>query len=1001
MTQMTMLAVAALATSSFAGVAPHGLAVERLESPVGIDAAVPRLSWKLPEGFVRQAAYEIDAGVWKTGRVESRQSVDVEWNGPALASSQRVSWRVRVWDADGRASDWSEPSLFVMGVMKPGDWRARWIGPAASTRPDEDMAGAEWITAEPDAKGTVTLRRRFTFDGCRPGEFVELVHAAHPQHEVKINGEKFHFYRGHVHRWNFLQFKDVTKWLRKGENEIEVTVKEWEGNPGERAFIAKLAFPGGRTVVTDGSWSGKGGVRTLGKAKEPAFAAPLVMRTETASPAFAKDFTVARKVAKATLHITGLGFYEAYLNGKKIGDKVLDPSPTDYDDRVLYSTYVLDGEVKEGANRLEVLVGHGWYDVRSIAVWDWSTAPWRDFPRMIAQLEIEYADGGRSVVASDGTWSQIESPVAYDCIREGEVIDRNGGRLPPGLAAEEVPAPKGRLQAAAIPASKVMAEFSPESVSALGEGEWRVKFPVDVSGWIKLEVEGQKKGDVVTVRYDERTDPVRRIAEHFRYTASHRTCAKDAAFQTDRLICTGAPVEIYEPRFTYNGFRYVTLRGLRRPPKRVVARFVHTSFRSIGSFDSSDGTLNTLVAMAARAYKCNFADGYPTDCPHREKNGWTGDASIASELAQYLFENTAAYEKWLRDICDSQKENGDICCIVPTAGWGFKWGNGPGWDSALPVIAWNLYCYRDDRRILDAVYPALKKYLEYTATRENGEGLVRHGLGDWVPVNRKHMPSVEYTSSCYYLQALSIASRIAAVKGAHAEGAAFEERAQRVRRAVNAKYYKGEGVYDNGGQTAQAMAVTFALAEPGEREKVSAKLVESVERTECHLDVGLFGTKHIFRALSRIGRTDLAYRVLVNPTSPSMVDWLRKGGTTLWEDWKDGSSRNHIMFGDFAGWAYQYLAGIRLPETEKSTSAVPDVSARGFREIVLAPCPVDGLARLSAAVDTPYGMVRSGWRTEDGKLVYEFEVPPGVEATLRLPGRADEKVSAGKLERRQ
>ena len=777
--------------------------------------------------------------------------------------------------------------------------------------------------------------------------------------------------------------------------------------------------------MTDASWG-----QDLGGVRDTPYGKALHLREEIASPAFEKTFTAAKPVASAILHVTGVGFYEASLNGQKIGDKVLDPSPTCYDRHVLYSTYDLGDRVRVGANTLKVLVGHGWYDVRSIATWNFDVAPWRDFPRMIAQLELTYADGTRETVVSDGTWRQVGSPVGYDCIREGEVIGAHHWKQPDLAAKEilaaEVPAPKGLLVAENCPGAKVMREMAPKAIHSFPDGTYVVEFPENFAGWIRMNVRGQKKGDVLVVRYDERVNvdfsparpsvrnglydgvsvdvrkaeagkETRRIDCHYRYTASQAVCPVGAEFQADRFVSSGADVETYEPRFTYNGFQYVVLKGLRSAPKAddITGCVVHTSFRTVGSFSCSDETFNTLMRMGDRAYRSNFADGVPTDCPHREKNGWTGDASIASELAQYCYENTAAYEKWLRDIMDTQLPSGDICCIVPTSGWGFRWGNGPAWDSALPVIAWNLWCYRGDLSAIEAVYPALKRYVDFTSMKATGN-LVKHGLGDWIPVERKHMPSTELTSSCYYLQAAAILSRIASTLDEPEDAVLYGKLAEDIKSAINAKYYKGDGVYDNGRQTAQAFPLAFGVVPESEQAAVAAKLVAAVEATDGHVDMGLLGTKHVFRALSRIGRTDLAFKMLTNPTKPSPVEWMQKGGTTLWEDWGNGASRNHIMFGDFMAWAYQFLGGIQLPEKAGSCAAIPDVTATAFKEVVIAPQFIDALTWAKASVDGPYGTIATSWTREGKKVKLEVTVPPNTTAIVRLPGQAEHRVGSGR-----
>ena len=1021
---------------------PCGLTVEYRENPCGLDAAAPRFAWKQSaapdQTDVRVTAWRIlvasspeklaagTGDLWDSGKVAGETSVGIPYAGRALTSSRRYHWKVMTWTDDGR-SEWSEPAEWTTGLMADGDWKAKWLGPAPETRPDEDFGAGEWITAPANKAGVTVLERTFEFDGVASGQCVELVHAGVSQHEISVNGASFNKWTGHVHDWRYLRFRDLTPYLVKGRNTITVRVFadkarrrgepvdhiRFRATPDVRAFLAKIVFPGGRTIVTDEAWTSPAGrVTKLGAPRATSYGKSLVLRTENASPAFAKTFDVTRPVVSAVLHVTGVGFYEASLNGAKIGRKVLDPSPTAYDRRVLYSTYRLDDALRPVTNELKILVGHGWYDMRSISTWNFETAPWRDFPRAIAQMEIEYADGTRATVCTDRTWRQVRSPLGYDDLFEGEVQGAWDSRAPDlaktPLFAAEVPGPRGRLVAAAHPGAEVMRTIPAKAVKDCGGGTYVIDFGENLAGWMRFTLRGQKPGDVVSFRYDERVAAdgspagkggAPRVIDHiFHYTGSHRACPTDAAFQTDRFVSSGAAEERYEPRFQYSGFRYVVVRGLARAPAPVDAEacVIHTAFRTIGRFACSDETFNALMAMGERSYRSNFVDGVPTDCPHREKNGWTGDASVASELAQYLFENTSAYEKWLRDVGDTQLADGNICSIVPTSGWGYHWGNGPAWDSALPVIAWTLWTYRADRRILDEVYPVLRRYLDYTARRANAQGLVQHGLGDWIPVNRAHMPATEFTSSCYYYQAQRIASEIARLRGARDEAAQYAAAAERTRAGLNAKYRRGGGIYDNGGQTAQGFALAFGLPDDGETAAVEAALVASVERTGCHVDMGLLGMKHVFRALARIGRADLAFRMLVNPTRPSPVEWIRKGGTTLWEDWSDGSSRNHVMFGDFVGWAYQYLAGILLAETAGSTSAVPLVTTPGFKDLVIEPCLVDSLKWVKATVDGPYGEIESAWTREGERITYSIVIPPNTQALLKLPGLAPRRVGSGR-----
>ena len=1034
------------------------LSAEYASDPLGVDATHPRLGWTPTQ---EQTAYRVlaatsvekldreEGNLWDSGCCAGGVSAGIVWGGRELASSQRVYWRVMTWDRTGKSDGWSETGSFTTGIMKASDWKAQWIGPAPETRPDEDLSEAKWIKADPKELGASILEHRFTWTPTDDDKPVEFVFAAVAQHEITVNGKPFDVFSGYIRDWRYLRFRNLRPWLKPGENVIRAKV--W-ADPGVRgddpidamrlhaprdvwAFIAKIVFPDGRVVSTDReTWTtplAGGTVSELserGAVRSTWYGEQLVMRSETSSPAFARAFTVTKPLEDAVLHVTGVGFYEASLNGGKVGRKVLDPSPTAFDRRVLYSTYRVTDQLREGENELRILVGHGWYDMRSVATWNFDTAPWRDFPRTIAQLELFYRDGSRETVVTDGTWRQVKSPVAYDDLYEGEVAGdvpvRGVDPEANGLKAAVVPGPKGTLCAEVHPGAEVCETIRPKEIWAAGDGTYIADFGRNLTGWMRMTIRGQQKGDVVSFRYDERVRPDTRgpVAEsvrdgihnapsgvdeeyyriidvHFRYPGSHRVCPTDAAMQTDRHVCSGAEADRYEPRFQYHGFRYVVIRGLRAQPSPndLEACFVHTAFRTIGSFSCSDETFNTLVKMGDRAYRSNFTDGVPTDCPHREKNGWTGDASIAAELAQYCYENTAAYEKWLKDICDSQLPDGNISCIVPSSGWGYHWGNGPAWDSALPVIAWNLWTYRGDRGILENVYGPLLKYLDYTASKADANGLVGHGLGDWIPVVIGHMPSTEFTSSCYYFQAQEIGARIAALTGDMTKAGELRASAARTRQAIHAKYYH-DGTYDNDRQTALGMALAFGIVPEAARGAVEARLVQAVEREGCHVDMGLLGMKHVFRALARMGRADLAWRMILNPTWPGPTYWIQRGGTTLWEDWKSGASRNHVMFADYVGWAYQYLAGIRLAEDESSTSAVtvPVEGGEGFREIEIAPCPVEGLAWVKASVQSPRGCIASEWRVEKSRFELTVTIPKSVRARVRLPDGSVREVQAGR-----
>jgi alpha-L-rhamnosidase len=1009
-----------------------------MKDPVGLDCVSPRLSWKLTAADadaknLRQTAYQVlvassieslrkNAGdLWDSGRVASDQSINVAYKGAFFSSSQRCYWKVRAWSNEGDApSAWSVPSSWVMGIVRPGDWQAKWIGANRVTRPDCDLAGAKWIWAgdaeslDKAAAGKRSFRKVFEAPQGAQNAPVLLALTADDEYEVFINGQPAAQTWGHINVWRWMRFIDVAKFIKPGRNLIAVSVKNEK--PGPTGLLAVLKFADGAAVPTDASWlvsvqTPKGWKETVDGFSSEGWKAAAVAgdpdcqpwgkierHMETVSPAFAKTFAVEKEVKEATLHITGVGFYEASLNGAKIGRKVLDPVPTRFDKRVLYSTYDLTKDIKRGENQLNVLVGHGWYDVRSVAVWNFDNAPWRDFPRMIAQLELVYEDGSKDVVVSDASWRQVASPVGFDCMRECEMI----GVQPKGapdlaqttVKAEVVPAPAGKLTAEALPPSVVTDLIKPVAVREIRPGTWTVDFGQNMAGWIRLQIKGQKAGDRIHIRYGERqaadgSVDQKSIGAHFRYPASFFV-APDGWFQYDLFVCDGSAEQVYEPRFTYNGFQYAEISGLNAAPsaESVVACVVHTDFSNAGSFTCGNEIVNKLQQMILWAYRGNFANGYPTDCPHREKNGWTGDAQLASELAMYNFQNVAAYEKWVGDLVDEQSPDGNLPGIVPTSGWGYTWGNGPAWDSALVIVPWMLYVYQGDRHALENAYPAMMRYVDYMTSRSK-DGLVSHGLGDWVPVKSK--TPVEVTSSGYYYLDAQIVARTAELLGKGDDAKKYVALAASIREAFNKSLYKGDGVYSIGSQTAQSCALHQGLVTTADRTKTERKLVEAVEQTGCHPDFGILGSKYVFRSLSEAGRTDLAYAMATKTDVPSYGAWIKRGATTFWEDWGEGSSRNHIMFGDVSAWFYQYLGGIRLADGVSAVGARVDPNAVAFKTFVICPEPVEELGWVKAEHDSPYGMIRSNWTRKAGTFTLEVDVPVNTTAMVYLPVKPDAK----------
>jgi alpha-L-rhamnosidase len=700
------------------------------------------------------------------------------------------------------------------------------------------------------------------------------------------------------------------------------------------------------------------------------------------APLYRKEFTLDGAVRRATLHICGLGYYVARINGRRVGDHVLDPSASQYDRRARYVTYDVTKLVRAGANAAGVMLGSGWYNGHTVEFWNLDRATWRDYPKLILELEVRLASGKMFRLVSDGTWRVVEGPVRFDGLRNGEHYDARAERPgwdSPGYDDSQweqslvVPGPGGVLEPQVAPPCRVTKTLRPVSFTRLASGAVVFDMGQNMAGWAQLRVSGPA-GTQVVLRYAERC-----TAEGDIDVAGMDRFIKSGEFQTDRYTLKGRGNETWEPGFTYHGFRYVRVEGLPGEPTldTVLGRVVHTAFDDAGGVESSSETLNRLQACTRWAYVSNFV-GVPTDCPHREKNGWTGDAHLAAETGLWNYGAASAYGQWLDSIADCQRPNGQLPAIVPCAGWGYNWGSGPAWDSALILIPWYIYLYTGDRSHIERLYPAMARYIGYLGTLATGH-IVHFGLGDWCSVESREVPAA-LTSTAYYYADTCLVARFARMTGRSAEAAGLEALAARIRKAFNAAFYRGDGVYADGQMTALACAVYQGLVEDDQRRAVVDRLAEAVERNGGRVNFGILGAKYVPRVLAENGRADLAFRLFTQPELPGWANWLQQGATTLRENWGNSDSQNHIMFGDISACLYQYFAGI-----------VPDAEQPGFRRVTLRPQPVEGLDSVSAWHRAPAGIIRSGWKREGGKLNFDVTLPEGTVGELRLPdGRAVE-----------
>ena len=709
------------------------------------------------------------------------------------------------------------------------------------------------------------------------------------------------------------------------------------------------------------------------------------------APHLRGEFAVDRPVRSARATICGLGYYELSINGRKVGDHVLDPAFTRYDRRALTVTHDITSLLEEGANAVGVILGNGIYNQSAQDAWYFERSPWRDTPRLLFEARIEYEDGSMTTLSSDGTWRTAPGPITFDGTRNGEYYDAR--REMPGWDAPGfddtgwapvyvVDAPGGRLKAQTMPPIKVTETITPASVWEAAEGIYVFDIGRNIAGWAQLRVSGPA-GTEVTMRYGEKLDERGRLDQS--ELAQH---VYSGEFQTDRYTLKGDGEEVFEPHFTYHGFQYVEVTGFSGRPtvESLRGRVVHTAFEPAGSFECSNELLNQIQSCTLRSYVGNF-HGYPTDCPQREKNGWTGDALLAAETGLYNYQAQTGYSKWIDDIGDEQREGGELPGIVPTSGWGYDWGNGPCWDSAFVLIPWYLYLYKGDTAILQSHYERMKRYVDYL-TGKSFRNLVSLGLGDWVPpfgtASDYTAPLTLLASSYYYVDADTV-SKIATILGKDADARKYSRLAVKIGKAFNRFLFdKTSGFYTNGSQTAQATALFQGLVQPRQQRKVLRRLIAEIKQFKWRLNVGIHGAKFVMNALTDNDRVDVGYRLATQRVYPSWGYWIDQGATTLWENWNGYSSHNHIMFGDISAWFYKALAGIRV-----------DPERPGFKRVIIAPTPVEGLDWVRAEHESMYGRIRSAWEQGDGQFRLDVSIPPNTTGLVFMPSSDPDSVCEG------
>lgn len=682
-----------------------------------------------------------------------------------------------------------------------------------------------------------------------------------------------------------------------------------------------------------------------------------------------------KPIASARVYVSGLGYYELHINGRRVGDHVMDPGQTDYHKNALFSAYDITDLVQQNQNTFLLTVANG----RHIGGYGYGN------PKAILQAVVTFQDGSRETIVTDESWGFSYGPIHENGIYLGEIYDARDERLlkthidgesEAREYAEVTTGPQLRWQA--MDPIRCTKQFQAVSMTQPRHGVYVYDFGQNLAGVIRMHVEGPE-GSTVVLLYAELVGE-----DGYIDVGTNRE-----ASASDTYILKGEGVEIYQPRFTYHGFRYVAVFGYPGVPDldSIQSIAVHTDAKKRGAFSCSNQLINEIHRICQWSLRSNLMS-IPTDCPQRgERMGWLGDAQLASEMACYNLDMAAFYEKYLEDIRLSQRDDGSLSDVTPPY-WKL-YPSDPAWATAYATVLYNSYLYYNNKDVLNKHYPYVKKYVEFLASQAD-EGIIRNlgRYGDWCPPGStypKQTPT-ELTSTWYYYHDTLTLSRIAGLIGNRGEELYYQAKAEEIKEAFN-KTFLTEGQYatismspiDNfPGQTSQTLPLYLDMVPEDQKQKVIENLKETiVKRFDMHVDTGIVGTRYIFEVLREHGMADIAYKMITQKSYPSWGYMIDNGATTVWERWEvlrglGMNSHNHLMLGTVDAWFYRTIAGIIPVEA-------------GWKTIRIAPHLFGGMTHASASVDTVNGRVSSVWQRVDGELKLEVEIPVGSTAVIYIP----------------
>ena len=1027
---------------------PSHLTCESLTTPLGMDEPRPALSWQLEDSRrgAAQDSYEIQvatspallrsdkADIWDSGRIQSRQSVDVGYGGPALEAFQRYYWRVKVWDEKRTAYSPSDITWWETGLLESSNWHAKWISYEDDEHHSVRSANAEWIStaalasAPPSGSHDAHFYFRFKFDVPAKVRIAKLHITGEDTVAAWVNGKQEAQHQPWP-AWNNLPWRtysiyDITNAVHAGANTLAADVLDYnptsDARPTPFSATIYIELSDGKIITYktgDEGWKSVREAAAGWTAEEfddgawPAarsFPGPTGLRSQVAGNpwipgpvvALRRTFTISKPVTSARLYATAFGAYKFHINGKTVGAQVLAPGWMDFRRHVPYQAYDVTALLQTGPNAVAALVAPGWYSTPLTWVLqsnNYGTAP----PSLMAQLRIEHADGSVDWIDTNESWKADDSATTSAEIYNGETLDarrvQRGWDTARFADASWHPVqlphvPTINIEWQSFPPIRVEKELTAKSMTSPSPGTYVFDFGQNLAGVARLRAQGPP-GTVVEVRFAELVNSDGTI-----YTANLRN-----AKATDQIILAGDGVEEFQPNFTFHGFRYVEVTGLSEKPAldSVKAVVFHTDAPFTTELRTGSQMINQLWSNILWGQRSNFV-GVPTDCPQRdERLGWTGDAQVFWRAAVYNMGIAAFSRKFAGDLRVTQTSTPMYAQFAPGV-FSENDGFAAGWADAGVIIPWTAWVQYGDQRILEQNWAAIEKYLNAIESA-NPDYLWRRNFGtpygDWL--SPEGTTAEDLIATAYWAYDSSLMAEMAHALGRAADARRYRDTFDKIKAAFNKAY-----VDDDGRVTASAASVA-AIPAPGDtrgtilkesqtgyvlalhmnllpeelRGKAGDHLVKLIEANHGHLGTGFLGTPYLLAALTETGHSDLAYRLLLSTEYPSWGYLVEHGATTMWERWNGDqkksdpsmNSYNHYAYGAVADWIYRYAAGI------DTISSDP-----GFHTIYLHPNFNAELGEVDFSYDSPYGRIHSDWKLEGRNAVWHLTIPANAVAELPL-----------------